>query len=441
MEAYREATDHWHLQQNSIIQKEVRELNSRYSLKAVPYKEEAQSINQHLSNFRTKILRNKLIPLEFKYSSLRLRDRFDQLEEIETDVQKIKDGMEAFVTQNEVNWATNTYEHGAKEIADGVTFRTAFEALDQTHRQNNYFEHDFIQLGRPSQLADYYAILEHLTAYRTKVEAWYPSRLPIIKRYQDDFKSKNLYSALVFAPQIEILEKRLAVLLKTYNQEQLFKLPFQVESHLFQAQLKEWQHLEEQLEGWRSDFEHFQIETNKEWSNYVDTNTVIEPILTLEALGENYPQFIAFHQQYNYFDFSFPIVQQTRNLLQQDLIKSMQQYRIWAHQWYHNRAEIIQHDIQELSPDNISLHVPLVADIPKIVKDLQQFEVDFNTFRHLEANFSFKSILFKNQEAQLVGLEEQLLSLQGSFDNFEAYYNFRTYCRTFPKHNKHPIKL
>jgi hypothetical protein len=440
LEAYREATDNWHLQQNSIIQKEVRELNSRYSLKAVPYKEEAQTINQHLSNFRTKILRNKLIPLEFKYSSLRLRDRFDQLEEIETDVQKIKDGIEAFVTQNEVNWTTNTYEHGAKEIANGVTFRTAFEALDQTHRKNRYFEHDFIQLGRPSLLADYYAILEHLTTYRTKVEAWYPSRLPIIERYQADFKSKNLYPALAFEPQIETLEERLAVLLKTYNQAQLFKLPFQVESHLFQAQLKEWQHLEEQLETWRADFEHFQAETNKEWTNYEDTNTAIQPILTLEALGENYAQFIAFHQQYNYFDFNFPAVQQPRNLLQEELIKNIQQYRIWAHQWYHNRAEVIQHDIQALSPDNISRHVPLVADIPSIAKDLQQFEVDFNTFQHFEANFSFKSILFKEQEAQLVELEKQLLSLQGSFDNFDPYFNFRTYWQNLSKAQKASYK-
>lgn len=427
LEAYREATDDWHLQQNSIIQKEVRELNSRYSLKAVPYKEEAQSINQHLSNFRTKILRNKLIPLEFKYRSLRLRDRFDQLEEIETEVQKIKDGIEAFVVKNEANWTTNTYEHGAKEIADGVNFRTAFESLEQIHRQHRYFEHDFIKLGRPSKLADYYAILEHLTVYRTKTEAWYPSRFPIIKRYQSNFKAKNLYPALAFEPQIEVLTQHLAGLLKTYNQEQLFKLPFQIGGQLFEVQLKEWQDLEAQLENWNTNFEHFLVEINEEWTNYVATNTTVEPTFTLADLEENYRQFIAFHQQYNYFDFTFPVVQQTRNLLQQHIIKSIQQYRIWTHQWYCNRGKVIQHQVQEFSPDNISPHVPLAADISIIAQQLQQFEVDFNAFQHLEANFSFKNLFFKDQASQLAQLEENLLTLQGAFDNFEAYYNFRVY--------------
>jgi hypothetical protein len=440
LEAYREATDHWHLQQHRIIQKEVRELNSRYSLKAVPYKEEAQSINQHLSNFRSKILRNKLITLEFKYSSLRLRDRFDQLEEIERGVQKIKDGINDFVSNNEANWATNTYQHGAKEVAEGATFRTAFEDLDQVHSKNRYFEHDFIKLGRPSKLADYYAILEHLTAYRTKVETWYPSRLPIIENYQNKFNLKNSYPALAFEPQLKIVTQELDHLLKTYNQEQLFSLPFQVEGHLFQEQLKEWQDLETHLEAWRTNFEHFQVETNKEWTNYVDTNTVMEPVLTLEALGDNYQQFIAFHQQYNYFDFSFPVIQQTRNLLQQDMIKHLQQYRIWAHQWYHNRAAVIQHHLQAFSPDNVSPYVPLLTDIPTIAKSLEQFELDFNNFQHLEANFSFENRLFRTQERQLAELEEQLLSLQGAFDNFEAYYNFRVYWQHLSKAQQEAYK-
>jgi hypothetical protein len=440
LEAYREATDHWHLQQNGIIQKEVRELNSRYSLKAVPYKEEAQSINQHLSNFRSKILRNKLITLEFKYRSLRLRDRFDQLEEIETGVQKIKEGIKAFVTKNEVSWTTNTYDHEAKEIAAGTNLRTAFEDLDQVHGQNRYFEHSFIKLGRPSKLADYYAILEHLTAYRTKVEAWYPSRLPMIKRYQNNLNLKNSYPPLAFEPQIETLTQRLDALLNTYNQEQLFNLPFQVESNLFQEQLNEWKDLETQLENWGSNFEYFQIETTKEWADYVATNTVIEPVLTLEALGNNYQQFITFHQQYNYFDFNFPVIQQSRNLLQQDTIKNIQQYRIWAHQWYQNRGATIQHHMQELSPENLSTHVPLATDIPSIAESIQQFEVDFNAFKHLEANFSFKNDLFKNQETQLVQLEEQLLSLQGSFDNFDAYYNFRVYWQNLTKAQQEAYK-
>lgn len=433
LEAYREATDNWHLQQNTIIQKEVRELNSRYSLKAVPYKEEAQSINQHLSTFRTKILRNKLITLEFKYRSLRLRDRFDQLEEIEIGVQKIKNGIQAFVHKNEVNWATNTYEHGAKEIADGVTFRTAFEALDQTHRQNRYFEHEFIKLGRPSKLANYYVILEHLTTYRAKVEAWYPSRLPIIERYQSTFTKKGLYLPLAFEPQIETLEQKLDSLLKTYNQEQLFKLPFQIESHLYEEQLKEWQNLETQLDNWVANFENFQLEIKQEWRHYVDTNSIVEPIFTLEALGDAYSQFIAFHQTYNYFDFSFPVPQQTRNLLQQEVIKSIQQYRIWTHQWYHNRSEVIQHELQLLSPDHISPHVPLLADMPSIAQGLQQFAAEFNAFQHLEAKFSFTSLRFKDQEVQLGELEEELLVLQASFDNFDAYYNFRTYWQNLSK--------
>jgi predicted RNase H-like HicB family nuclease len=433
LEAYREATDQWHLQQNSIIQKEVRELNSRYSLKAVPYKEEAQSINQHLSNFRAKILRNKLIPLEFKYNSLRLRERFDQLEEIETEVQKIKDGIEAFVRQNEVDWATNSYEHSAEEIAAGTTFRTAFEALEQVHRQDCYFEHDFMKLGRPSKLADYYAILEHLTAYRSKVEAWYPSRLPIIKRYQTNFNAKNLYPALAFEPQVESLVQQLSTFVKTYNQEQLLKVPFQMENTLFQEQLKEWEGLEEQVETWTTNFEHFLVATNKEWSQYVDTNTAIEPIFTLEALEENYQQTIDFQKSYNYFGFTFPAVQQTSHLLQQEVIKNIQQYRIWAHQWYHNRAAVVRNQVQELSPDTVLTHLPLAADIHAIAKGIQQFEVDFNAFKHLSNPFLFDNNNFSTQKAQVIDLEQQLLSLQGAFDNFEAYYNFRRYWQNLSK--------
>lgn len=436
LEDYREVTDHWHLQQNSIIQKEVRELNSRYCLKAVPYKEEAQSINQHLSNFRTKILRNKLIPLEFKYRSLRLRDRFDQLEEIEIEVQKIKNSIEAFIRKNELNWATNTYEYTAEEVAQSTTFRAAFESLTQIHKEQNYFEHSFIKLGRPNKLADYYAILEHLTTYRTKVEAWYPSRLPIINQYKNNFQAKNLYAPLAFEEKIDTLTKQLSTFAKAYNQKQLFKLPFQIENGLFKNQLQDWKQLEEQLETWNKDFEGFITKNNEEWLNYEDSDGVITSDFTLETLEETYLQFVQFHEQFNYFDFGFPSIQQHKHFLQQDFIQHLQKYRIWSHQWYHNRAAVINNLVQELSADRVLVQVPLAREIDEIAQQISAFESEFNDFKHIQVTFAFDNNNLTTQSEQLLTLENQLLALQKGFENFEAYYDFRTYWQVLSKAQK-----
>ncbi|WP_052594504.1 AAA domain-containing protein [Aureispira sp. CCB-QB1] len=428
LESYREAVDHWHLQQNSIIQKEVRELNSRYSLKAVPYKEQAQSINQHLSNFRSKILRNKLIPLEFKYRSLRLRDRFDQLEEIESDVQKIKIGIDEFVAKNETNWAANSYEYSAEETPQDITFRTAFEALSQIHAQHNYFEHDFIRLGRPSQLMDYYTILEHLTAYRTKVETWYPTRLPIIKNYQTNFRLKHLYAPLEFEATVETWVQQLAEYAQKYNQEQLLKLPFQKESTLFVEQLEEWKMLETQLEAWQTNFEYVKTSMDQEWSLTLDDNfSTSNTTYTLESLDHQYQQLMQLHQQYNYFDVNFPSSQPLKSLLQQEVLKTIQQYRIWTQQWYLNRTPILNNHIQELSIDTVLNYIPLASTIATIAEDLHQFEVNFNAFQHLETTFSFKNNILSQQKTQLEVLEQQVITLQGAFNNFEAYYPFRLY--------------
>ncbi|BDS15262.1 AAA domain-containing protein [Aureispira anguillae] len=423
LESYRTATDHWHMEQHSIIQEEVRTLSSRSCLKAVPYKEEAQTINQHLSNFRTKILRSKLIPIEFKYTNLRLRDRFDQLEEIEVKVQKIKAGIDDFVQKNEENWQPSNYT----PTDTSASYRVTFDALQAVHQQEQYFEYNFIKLGRPTVIQDYYSILEHLTDYRAQVEKWYPSCQPIIERYRADFKLKNLYPPLNFAPQAQQLVSTLDVFIKEYNSTQLLDLPFQLEATLFQEQLEEVKGLGASIENWSLNLEHFLVETNKNWIAHPIKEPLTTAIIEEKALQESYEQLIELHRQYDYFDVTFEVYNYSKELLHQKFIQHLVHYRNWTQQWYNNRAIVFANAVENLSTDCISPHVSLVHQIPTIEKELQQFQASFNQFKHFRSQFEFKNKQLTAQQQQLDALEKQIIVLQGQFENFESYYNFRLF--------------
>lgn len=430
IETYREAVDAWHLKQHSVIHEEVQKLSSRYSLKAVPYKKEAQIINQHLSNFRSKILRNKLLPIEFKYDNLRLRGRFDQLEIIEAKIQKIKGDIDKFVTKNEATWNRNTYD----KSLDKDNFQTAFQELQRYHYQHNYFEQDFIKLGRPSKIEDYYHILRHLNQYRTKVEAWYPTRLPIIESYQNNFKLKNLYPPLNFKTEAEQLEQALDTFVETYNHSQLLGLPFQLEGVLFQEQVLELNKLAKLLNNWGTNFEHFLLEHHKEWIAYpIKGEQQLQPIISLEALQETYQQLMDLHQQHDYFDYTFEVYAYSNELLDQQFIQNLAHYRKCTTHWYDNRSITIQNKVNYLSSENISPHVLLAQEIDKVERNLQEFQQGFNMFEHFEALFEFKNAILGDQLEQVNQLEEQIVALQNQFGNFEDYYNFRLFWMTLNK--------
>jgi len=433
IKAYREATNDWHMQQTTIIQKEVKALNSRYSHKAVPYKEQAQEINHRLSDFRTKILRSKLIEIDFKYESLRLRDRFDQLEVIERQVEKIKEGVDDFVRENERTWSESTYNPDLPTVGK-TTFRTAYEEMEKAHKQFKYFDYEFIKLGRPKLLEEYYKILRHLKDYRSKVELWYPSRIPIIKEYSNDFKSKGLYPNLTFKAEADALDLVLNSFVEIFNKEQLFGLSFQLEKVLYSEQLEEIKVLESQLDNFDTSLESFLIETNKNWVQRPasDINRA-QAITTEEELTNTLERLIEVHRHHNYFDYTFESYTHPRELLTQAFIQQLANYRNWTEQWYSNRQATLNNWVQSLSPEKISPHVPLATEIDKIATELTQFQTEFNDFKHIQQQFEFETKNFWLQKQQLEELEKELITLQSSFEHFEEYYEFRVFFITLNK--------
>lgn len=425
LDQYRMATDDWHLQQQAIIQKEVRALNSRYSLKAVPYKEQAQSINQHLSSFRSKILRNKLIPIDFSYKSLRLRDRFDQLETIEQEVLTIKTSIDAFMQENEASWQTPAM---TTDVGD-QTLRQCFEDLKSTHKKHRYFEHSFIKLGRPSKLEDYYKILQHLSTYRSAVEEWYPTCAAVVQEQLKNFKPQQLYAPLQFEAEADHLTETINTIVQDYNHTQLLDLPFQLESILFQDQLAEFKVLEQQIENWQLNLEQFLQYAQKHWLTQPHKpQEDLEALdYSLEGLQKSYESLIKTHRQYDYFDVIFEVYTYPQELIQQSFIQNLIHYRNWTIQWYQDRETILSNALQTLSPTEVSPHVPLAHKVASIGTELEQFQVAFNEFKHFKTNFSFTTTVFGKQLKELKQLEQQILAVQHEFEHFEAYYHFRLF--------------
>ena len=420
---YKDALYQWHDKQALQIQKEVRKLSSKASLKAVPYKKEAQTINQHLSDFREKILRNPLIELDFKYETLRLRQRFDQLDTIKAKVTVIKKDIDAFIDQNEANW-DNLWE-GELQLNPDETFRTAYQALQKQHKLHDYFAYDFAKLGRPKLLGDYYKILSHLTHYRNQVEAWYPSTPAIITSYATEFKSNHLFAPVEFKEKVKTLNQQLKDFVQQYNQQQLFKLPFDLKTILFSDQLLELQHLEEQLAIWKTNFDGFLSNLNQQY--FAEAVPHLTTPIHNDTLVTALEELQVWHEQHDYFDYVFADSSNSRALLQQNFLQGIAQYYQWNLQWYNNRAPVIDNWIVSLQADKILEHVPLAKDIDGIGTQLQAFQKAFNDISCLEKQFEFKELTFQQCKIQLQALEQHLLALQGAFEQFDDYFALRLF--------------
>lgn len=419
LEEYNEKADHWHRDQRVIIQHEVNRLSSHYSLEAVPYKKEAQTINQHLSDFRARILRNQLIQLEFKYKNLRLRNRYDQLDGIYEQVAAIKVNVDNFIHNNEQSWIV--YNYPSPEHADNL--KEAFLGMHSIHKQHKYFDFQFRNLGRPKLLEDYYALLEYLTHYRAAVETWYPQRAEFIQHYTENFHSKNLYQPLAFEQSVQTLEEHLDNFSSTYNQQQVFNLSFQLKGLLFSDQLVELKTLEAQLQQWKTAYEGFILAINEQYFDghmptiEVDKTSVIDQWKALED----------FHHQYDYFDFKFDWYQQENDALQQDCIQKIAYYKQWTEQWYNSRQALIDNWANGLSPHFVCPQVPMQQEIATIHQKLYNYQENFNQLNCLKEPFEFPSTIIKEQFAVLVEQQKELILLQNSFKQFEQYYKLRSF--------------
>jgi|GEM_PF-1462016 len=418
LEHYTEAADHWHRDQKIIIQEEVKRLSSRYSWKTIPYKKEAQEINQHLSDFRAKILRNQLIQLEFKYDNSRLRTRYDQLEGIYQQITNIKTTVDEFIRTNEQSW--EVYDYPTPQT--GEALKDTFIGLQNVHQKQAYFDFTFRKLGRPKLLEDYYVVLEHLTVYRQAVETWYPKRMDIIHEYRNNFHANNLYQPLAFEARVKVLNEQLDKFLADYNQQQLFKLPFQLKGILFADQLEALKTLEQQLQQWKLTYEQFILETNE---NYFAGQYPIEA--SKQSTVDIWKMLEELHHQYDYFDFKFDPYQQDRETMQQSFIQNIAYYKQWTEQWYNSTPTLMDNWVKGLSPTFVCPHVLMKQEMTTVHQTLSRFQEDFNQLHCLQATFEFPSLVLNEQLSALMQQQEQLLTLQNSFDQFEDYYRLRCF--------------
>lgn len=429
LEAYQTAAHTWHLDQLERIQKEVRKLSSQYSLKAVPYKKEAQSINQGLSKFRKRLLNNPLIPITFKYKDLNLRNRFDQLEALVEELEQLKAKCVAEVEENEANWNYRGYDmlEASSNTIKQQDLKAAFEQLEQTHEQYEYFEHEFMHLGRPKVIEDYYPILKHLSSYRTAVETWYTSSPATIQHYQQKFEPNYLYPAIQFEDKAQQLVEAVQQFVVQYNKSQFFGRPFQLENNHFGQQYNSLQQLEQQLKTWNTEHEHWLQQNNQYWQDLAAWQTIALPALPPQSLPERLAAWKALHQQYTYFEYNFPIYPTEHHLFQRVVLDDLIQYDQALCQWLEQSPALVTHAVQELSPQQFSPHLPCSPALEELMQALEAFELQLQAAGYFQQPFRWQSWRLVLRQQQLEELEQQIQALSKEFEDFDTYYEARQF--------------
>jgi Txe/YoeB family toxin of Txe-Axe toxin-antitoxin module len=137
-----------------------------------------------------------------------------------------------------------------------------------------------------------------------------------------------------------------------------------------------------------------------------------------------------YHQQYNYFQYTFLDTTKSASLAFSDLLEHLEAYKLQVYDWYEKRTPAIQQIVRDLSPRKIHPYVSFENQVRDISSNLTAFERNFVSSQVFRVDFRFVTPNIRKRLTQVEQLETNLKQLQASFEDFEAYHAFKFFWLT-----------
>lgn len=137
-----------------------------------------------------------------------------------------------------------------------------------------------------------------------------------------------------------------------------------------------------------------------------------------------------YHQQYDYFQYTFLDTTKSASLAFSDLLEHLEAYKLLLYDWYEKRTTPVQQIVKDLAPRKIYPYVSFENQVRDITSNLTAFERNFVSSQVFRVEFRFVTTNIRKRLTQVEQLETNLKQLQDSFEDFDAYHAFKFFWLT-----------